>query len=159
MGGLTMRGVAARLGVAPNALYSHVAGKTDLVDLVLDDVLGGVPVPDDSAIAAAPTMAVRRVMQDSYDVLLAHADLMPTFLARQGARGDNAQRLGMVTLAALARAGVPDDVAGEALRVLIVNTIGFAALATDGGPLPEAELRANYARALDWLIAGILAEA
>lgn len=153
-----MRGVAARLGVAPNALYSHVADKTELVDLVLDDVLGAVPVPDDVTLAADPTEAVRCIMRDSYDVLLAHADLMPTFLARQGARGPNAQRLGVVTLAALARAGVPDHVAGEALRVLIVNTIGFAALAVDDGPLPEPELHANYARALDWLIAGVLGE-
>ena len=36
---LTMRALARRLGVAPNALYSHVPGKTELVDALLDDRL------------------------------------------------------------------------------------------------------------------------
>jgi AcrR family transcriptional regulator len=36
---LTMRALARRLDVAPNALYSHVPGKTELVDALLDDRL------------------------------------------------------------------------------------------------------------------------
>lgn len=152
---LTMRGLAARLGVAPNAIYSHVADKTELIDLVLDDVLGAVPLPAERAVRSDPLGAVRAVMLASYDVLLARADLMPHFLARQGARGEHAQRLGVVTLDALDRAGVTGPEGREALRVLIVNTIGFAAFSAEGGLLPVAEVRANYERALDWLLAGI----
>jgi TetR/AcrR family tetracycline transcriptional repressor len=155
--GLTMRALAARLGVAPNALYSHVADKTQLVDLVLDDVLGGVPLPAEATVEADPVGAVRAVMLASYDVLVTHADLMPHFLARQGARGVRAVRLGEVTLDALARAGAPGQRGRDALRVLIVNTIGFAAFSAGGGVLPAAEVRANHERALDWLLAGITA--
>ena len=155
--GLTMRALAARLGVAPNALYSHVADKTELVDLVLDDVLGGVPLPAAGTADADPVGAVRAVMLGSYDVLVNQADLMPHFLARQGARGERAVRLGEVTLDALERAGVPGERGREALRVLIVNTIGFAAFSAEGGLLPAAEVRANYERALDWLLTGITA--
>jgi len=36
---LTMRGLALRLDVSPNSLYSHVENKTALIDDVLDDVL------------------------------------------------------------------------------------------------------------------------
>ena len=36
---LTMRALARRLGVAPNALYSHVPGKTELVDALLESVV------------------------------------------------------------------------------------------------------------------------
>jgi TetR/AcrR family tetracycline transcriptional repressor len=153
--GLTMRGLAARLGVAPNALYSHVADKTELVDLVLDDVLGAVPLPVERAVERDPLTAVRDLMLASYDVLLTHVDLMPHFLARQGARGEKAQRLGVVMLDALARAGVDEAESRDAMRVLIVNTIGFAAFANDDGPVPAAEIRDGYVRALDWLLAGI----
>ena len=155
--GLTMRALAARLGVAPNTLYSHVADKTELVDLVLDDVLGGVPLPAAGTAEADPVGAVRAVMLASYDVLVTHADLMPHFLARQGARGERAVRLGEVTLDALERAGVAGQRGRDALRVLIVNTIGFAAFSAGGGVLPAAEVRATHERALDWLLAGITA--
>jgi TetR/AcrR family transcriptional regulator, tetracycline repressor protein len=155
--GLTMRALAARLGVAPNTLYSHVADKTQLVDLVLDDVLGGVPLPAAGTAEADPVGAVRAVMLASYDVLVTHADLMPHFLARQGARGERAVRLGEVTLDALERAGVAGRQGRDALRVLIVNTIGFAAFSAGGGVLPAAEVRATHERALDWLLAGITA--
>jgi AcrR family transcriptional regulator len=151
--GLTMRGLAARLEVAPNALYSHVGDKAELLDLVLDDVLAEVTVPDDTAVRKDPIAAVRAIMTASFDVLLRHTDLMPHFLARQGARGANAARLGEVTLDALERAGVGPTDAREALRVLIVTTVGFAAFAPAGGPVPAEDIRASYLRALEWLLA------
>jgi AcrR family transcriptional regulator len=151
--GLTMRGLARHLGVAPNALYSHVGDKTELVDLVLDDVLGEVTVPDEVSVHRDPLAAVRSIMTASFDVLLEHTDLMPHFLARQGARGDHAVRLGEVTLDALSRAGVEAADAEETLRVLIVTTVGFAAFAPAGGPVPPDQIRASYLRALDWLLA------
>lgn len=153
--GLTMRGVAGRLGVAPNALYSHVADKVELVDLVLDDVLARVPVPGPDAVAVAPADALRRMFKESFDVLVDRADLMPHYLARQGARGERATALGVVSHDALARCGLAPGDARDALRVLIVTTIGFAAFATEDGPIPVAEVRANHARAVDWLLDGI----
>src|SRR5215212_8962810 len=39
-GALTMRAVAARLGAVPMALYNHFATKEQLVDALLDRVLG-----------------------------------------------------------------------------------------------------------------------
>lgn len=152
---LSMRALAARLEVAPNALYSHVRDKEQLLDLVLDAVLGEVPVPDPAELDRDPLGAMRALMLASYDLLVARADLMPHFLARQGARGVRAQALGEVSLAAFARAGLGEVEGREALRVLIVNTIGFAAFTVDGGPVPAAEVRANHARAVDWLLAGI----
>src|SRR5580704_9186838 len=51
---LSMRALAARLGVVPGALYRHVRGKEQLHDLVLDAVLGEV---DRHAGAGAPWAA------------------------------------------------------------------------------------------------------
>src|SRR6201987_2347746 len=39
---LSMRALAARLGVVPGALYRHVRGKEQLYDLILDAVLAEV---------------------------------------------------------------------------------------------------------------------
>lgn len=161
-GALTMRKIAARLEVAPNALYSHVESKTALVDALLDDVLGLVqdPSPD----APDPVDAVARLMTSTYDVLVAHADLVPLYLARQGARGRHAIRLGETMTVLLERAGVTGTEAGEALRVLIVHAIGFAAFATRGPLDPTladgpraARSRSDFTASLHWLLTGITA--
>lgn len=157
---LTMRALAERLHVSPNALYSHVASKTALIDDVLDDVLAEVQAPD--AEAPDPGAGLHALMASTHDVLLAHADLVPLYVARQGARGANAQRLGDIMLALLARTGIEGPRAREALRVLIVYTIGFAAFATraplmpgDAPEPPGEEVLANFHSGLSWLLAGI----
>ena len=157
---LSLRAVARRLGVAPNTLYSHVAGKDDLLDLVLDDVLGGVAIPSEEDLRRDPWGAVRAIMLHSYDELLAHPGLLPAYLERQGARGVQAQRLGVVTMRALGNAGLAKAAAREAMHVLIVNTVGFAAFSArppgwGAGLIGADELRRNFENGLDWLLAGM----
>jgi AcrR family transcriptional regulator len=48
LGALTMRRVAEQLGVGTMSLYTHVPGKAELVDVMLDTVLGEVIEGDDS---------------------------------------------------------------------------------------------------------------
>jgi TetR/AcrR family tetracycline transcriptional repressor len=161
---LTMRALAERLDVAPNAIYAHVASKASLIDDVLDDILGGVEASasDDGD----PHAGLYALMSSSYEVLIAHSELVPLYLARQGARGPNAQRLGQIVLGQLADAGVGGTSAREALRVLIVYTIGFAAFAARppiGAPGAAAspaaeELRRNFEQGLRWLLTGITAQ-
>jgi AcrR family transcriptional regulator len=43
---LTMRSVAAKLGVSAMALYHHVDDKDEIIRLVGDDMLGGIDLPD-----------------------------------------------------------------------------------------------------------------
>ena len=155
-----MRSLAERLGVTPNALYSHVASKTALIDDMLDDLLAKVHTPDPQI--DDPRIGLHQLMSSTYHVLLTHQDLVPLYLARQGARGHNAQHLGEIMISLLARAGVTGPPAREALRVLIVYTIGFAAFAIRG-PLipgdhpepPTQELTANFDSGLHWLLTGI----
>jgi TetR/AcrR family transcriptional regulator, tetracycline repressor protein len=157
---LTMRGLAERLGVSPNSLYSHVADKTDLVDALLDEVLAEVEAP--AADVDDPVAGLHDLMASTHEVLLAHPDLVPLYVARQGSRGPNAQRLGEVMLALLDRTGVMGARALEARRVLIVYTIGFAAFAgrppfEDAGerPLSAEKVTDNFQSGLRWLLAGI----
>jgi len=48
LGALTMRRVADRLGVGTMSLYTHVPAKAELIDLMLDTVLGEVTAGDES---------------------------------------------------------------------------------------------------------------
>lgn len=158
--GLTMRALARRLDVAPNALYSHVANKTALVDALLDDLLAQVvpPAPD----VEDPVEGLAALMTSSYRVLTRHPELVPAYLVRQGARGPNAVRLGEIVTGLLARIGVTGSAATQARRVLIVHAIGSAAFtgAPDADrPVAVEESAADAAAGLRWLLAGIAATA
>jgi TetR/AcrR family transcriptional regulator, tetracycline repressor protein len=152
---LTMRRVAQRLGVAPNALYSHVADRAALLDAVLDARLAAVAVPEPGP---DPVADLAELMVRTYDLLVGRPDLVPLYLARQGSRGPQARRLGAAMLDLLAAAGVTGAGADEARRVLIVHTIGVAAFASpldEDRPLGPAESRRHHERGLRWLLAGI----
>ena len=145
---LSMRAVARRLHVAPNALYSHVADKTDLLDQLLDDLLGTVPTPA----GGDPRAGVEELMTSTYETLVGHPELIGLFLARQGARGPNAVRLGEVLDALLAGVGVPD--VPDARRVLIIHAIGFAAFDA-GEVLPAGATARSFGQSLRWLLDGM----
>jgi AcrR family transcriptional regulator len=120
---LTMRRLAAELGVMPNALYTYVPDKEGLLDALIDDLLAGV---DTGETAADWRDGLARVMDSSRRLLLAHPRLAPVFLARPGL-GPNAARLGEVTFALLRRGGVEGARAVEAFRALLIYSLGFAA--------------------------------
>lgn len=154
-----MRGLAAELDVSPNAIYSHVESRSDLIDAVLDDVLGGVAPPDPSS--ANWRAELESVMDSTYEVLLDNERLVPLYAARY-ASGGNARALGERMLELLGRGGVDERRANEALRVLIVYTVGFAAFATrpvpagtnSSPPVPK-ETQSTFESGLRWILAGI----
>lgn len=155
-----MREVARRLGVAPNAIYSFVPSKAALVDGVLDNLLGEIPLPD---VALGPREGLVEILRDSFDALCQHPELAALSLARQGSGGLNAWRLGDRMLALFATANVPPTAAREGLRVLLIHMMGCAAFATHydtelGTTAPHAieSVRADYLLALGWLLDGIL---
>ena len=155
--GLSMRRLARRLGVAPNALYSHVADRDDLVDALLDDTLSDVRAPDPRK--GDWRAGIETIMRRTYAVLLAHPDLVPLYVTRRGARGPRAVALGEAMLAMLARGGIEADRAQQAMRALIIHTIGFAAFGVQE-PLRESTLTAkaveqHYVQSLRWLLDGI----
>ena len=121
---LTMRRLAAELGVMPNALYTYFPHKEALLDALLNDLLAGVEAGDPGEDDWRDNLV--RVMDSSRRLLLAHPELASAFIARPGL-GPNAVRLGEVSLELLRRAGLDGQRAVEALRVLLVYSLGFAA--------------------------------
>jgi AcrR family transcriptional regulator len=121
---LTMRRLAAELGVMPNALYTYFPHKEALLDALLDDLLAGVEAGDPAEGDWRDGLV--RVMDASRRLLLAHPQLASAFIARPGL-GPNAARLGEISLELLRRGGLEGERAVEALRILLVYSLGFAA--------------------------------
>ena len=139
---LTMRRLAAELGVAPNALYTYFPDKTALLDGLLDAVLAGVEVAP--AHEGSWQDGLAALMRASRRALLAHPQLVPLFVARPG--GTSALRLGEAALQLLAAGGVRGPQAVEALRALLVYTLGFAAVEVPRATDPAGAERLARAR-------------
>jgi AcrR family transcriptional regulator len=120
---LTMRRLAARLGVVPGALYHYVRNKQQLHDLVLDNVLAEVDVHLDSSLGWNDQLKVvahrlRQVLEDHSGV----AGILKT----RDPLGPHSLALAEAFLGPLQAAGFTDRQAGLAFFLLIDYTIGFA---------------------------------
>ena len=70
--GLSMRRVADQLGTGAASLYAHVSGKDELLELVFDELVGQVPLPEpDPKIWREQ---VRQMLRDLRAVLISHRD-------------------------------------------------------------------------------------
>jgi TetR/AcrR family transcriptional regulator, tetracycline repressor protein len=122
---LTIRSLAAELGVAPMSLYRHVRDKNDVLDEVVDRLLAKAWRPKASAadwqswIAdAADTLRQFLVKQPAaLAVYLSHPVVSPVAVARMEAM-----------MAVLRRAIGDEEEAGRAYAAIQTYTIGFAAL-------------------------------
>jgi AcrR family transcriptional regulator len=120
---LTMRRLAARLGVVPGALYNHVRNKQQLHDLLLDGVLAEVDLDLDPALGWTGQLKVlaHRLRQ----VLEAHPGVAGILKTRDPL-GPHSLALAEAFLSPLQTAGFADREAGLAFFLLLDYTIGFA---------------------------------
>jgi AcrR family transcriptional regulator len=120
---LTMRSLAARLGVVPGALYHHVRNKEQLQDLVLDGVLAEV---DFHLGHTQPwTEQIKVLAQRLREVLEQHPGVAGLLKTRDPL-GPHSLALAEAFLMPLQAAGFPDREAGLAFFLLLDYTIGFA---------------------------------
>jgi TetR/AcrR family tetracycline transcriptional repressor len=124
-GALSMRRLADRLGVAPNALYSHVRGKADLLDGLVDEVYAGL----DLGVASSEewTEQVAELSQAVREHLLAHPAVVPLALQRPGL-GPHGLRFGEKLYDILRPAGLSDRAVVGAVSALLTYIVGFVAL-------------------------------
>jgi AcrR family transcriptional regulator len=83
--GLSMRRLAAELGVVPMALYKHVANKDELLDGMIDVVVGEIDPPDGGADWKT---AIRRRVLSARRMLLRHPWASGVIEARMKARAN-----------------------------------------------------------------------
>ncbi|MFF5207456.1 TetR/AcrR family transcriptional regulator [Streptosporangium sp. NPDC000396] len=114
---LSMRRVAQELGTGPASLYAHVENKEELLDLIYDEVMGEIRVPDPDPERWLEQL--RELIMDEFRVFRAHADIAKVGLATVPT-GPNALRIGEGQLAIMLAGGVPPKVAG-----LMVDRLGL----------------------------------
>lgn len=109
---LTMAAVARRLGVATSALYNHVDGKTALMTVLQDAVMGLVDVaPLHAAVRGELSVAqALRAWARSYrEVFAQHTPLIPVIATLPVAGAPATQAMYDAVAAALCTAGVPEE--------------------------------------------------
>ena len=139
---LTMRRLAARLGVVPGALYHHVRNKQQLQDLLLDGVLAEVDLDLDSSLGWTEQLKVlahrlRQVLEDHPGV----AGILKT----RDPLGPHSLALAEAFLSPLQTAGFGDREAGLAFFLLLDYTIGFA-VSTPATSVNEQRVRDHAIR-------------
>jgi AcrR family transcriptional regulator len=143
---MSIRSLAADLGVAPMSLYRHIRDKDDLLNEVVDRLLAPAWRPavgeDDWQawiIEAAANLRRFLVTQPAaLHVYLSHPVVSPSAVDRMDAM-----------MAVLRRGGLDEVTARSAYGALHTYTIGFAALeASRGGWVPDSRDVSSLARQL-----------
>jgi TetR/AcrR family transcriptional regulator, tetracycline repressor protein len=124
-GALSMRRLAEHLGVAPNALYTHVRGKADLIAGLIDQVYAGLDLdPDPSKDCTEQLAAISQAVRAQ---LLAHPAVVPHAIQQPGL-GPHGLRLGEALYGVLRPAGFSDQATVGIVYALLTYILGFVAL-------------------------------
>jgi AcrR family transcriptional regulator len=124
---VSVRSVAAEVGVAPNALYTYFPTKAALIRALVDGLLGGV---DHHALVDAGLpwrVRLTRFALEVRELLLAHPGSVPLLLSSPF-DGPNALTLGERLLDALVDAGISAADAARASYLLMTYVLGTVAL-------------------------------
>ena len=125
---LTMRRLAAELGVATMSLYGHVPTKDDLLLGVVNMVTAEIQLPDP---ATPPWEALRIVTREFRRVSLGHPNLVP-LIVRQPPTGSEGLLTLESALDAVRRAGLDPAMTAKAYRLTASFAIGFVSLECGG---------------------------
>lgn len=142
---MTIRSLAAELGVAPMSLYRHIRDKDDLLDEVVDRLLAPAWRPsvagDWQAWLIDAAVRLRQFLVSepaALHVYLSHPVVSPAAIERMNAMLD-----------VLRRTGADEATARRAYGALHTYTIGFAALeASRAGWAPGSEDASSLAQQL-----------
>ncbi|WP_322405597.1 TetR/AcrR family transcriptional regulator [Massilia luteola] len=148
--GLTMRTLAARLGVTPMSLYHHVTDRAGLLralsEQVYGDVLSGVGQSGD------PVAGIRMLLTRYYDLVVAHPQLTLAIFAEPAAFAGASREI-TDRLTALLAAVTPGHIVWRDILVDHAHGGGLALIAARTDAARVEALRAGYRQALDCLLA------
>ena len=143
MRSLSMRNLAKELGFEVMSLYNHVANKADLLDGMVDDIVGRVPIPDPDTDWRT---AIKTNTLGVHELFQAH----PWAAALAASRLPGTNRIEHMEwqLATFARSGLPEPVAHHAFHAVSNHLLGYSLAAEQmpGGDDAEQLLAAFMAR-------------
>ncbi|MEV5541798.1 TetR/AcrR family transcriptional regulator [Saccharopolyspora shandongensis] len=126
IGALSMRKLGAQLNAGATSMYTHVANKDELIELVVDEVYGEIeaPVPGD---AAGWQAAITGCAHSIRSTLLRHPWIV-SVLGEAGVAylGPNMMRLNEAILAVFEEGGFPLGAADRALKTVFAYVIGVS---------------------------------
>jgi len=114
LGALTMRRLGAELGVEAMSLYKHVANKDEILEGIIERVVGKIEIPSSEA---GWKEAMRQRAISAREVLGRHSWAIGLFEAR-GSRGPSVQRYLNAILGSLRAGGFSVENAGYAFSLL-----------------------------------------
>ncbi len=130
VGALTMRALGAELGVEAMSLYKHVANKDEILDGVVEHIVGQIEIPT----AEEPwKQAMRRRAESGRDVLRRHSWAIGLLEAR-GSMGPAVMRYVEAILGNLRSAGFSLDDAAHAFWLLDSYVYGHVIQETSIAP-------------------------
>jgi AcrR family transcriptional regulator len=118
---LSMRKIAQELGVQAMSLYNHVANKDDLLDGIVDIVIGEIEVPD---LGVDWQTAMRRRAKSAHQVLLRHPWATMPIVSRINV-GPAMLRYIDATLGCLCEAGFSVEMVDRAWNAIDSHIYGF----------------------------------
>jgi len=125
--GVTVRGIAARVGVAPNAIYTYFPDKAAVLRGLVEQLLGRVNHDRFTDPSLPWRDRIQALALDLRAELLTHPGAVHLLLGTP-VRGPNAQAVGQTLLAILADAGLDPDNAANAAHLLNVHILGSVAI-------------------------------
>jgi AcrR family transcriptional regulator len=132
---LSMRRLAEELGTGAASLYWHVGSKDGLLDLVLDQVIGELKIPDPDPDRWQEQL--KQVARDQRAGCLRHPWVVRVSIGRIP-MGPNALRYSERILAILRAGGVPPHLAVQGYLLLIATINGFTIDETGVDDAPAA---------------------
>ena len=134
---LSMRRLAADLGVDPMAIYHHLPGKHAILAGVTANVFGELRIP---ALAGAPWQDhVRAFARAYHDLARAHANLVLYLVTDPTAGGSAILAANEVLYAALTQTGLSPRMIVRAADVVVDYLHGFVLGESSGEPGPSSE--------------------
>jgi AcrR family transcriptional regulator len=148
---LSMRRVAQELGTGAASLYAYFANKEELLEQLLDRIIGDIPLP----VAGTGDWAgeVKRSCFASRAVFVAHRDLVKVARVNTPV-GPNSLRYTEAILAVLRGAGIPDRIAAwgmDQLALVIVADAIETAVRAEHGRRTEADAAPYLAQVSEYL--------
>lgn len=146
---VSMRRVAQALGTGPASLYAHVATKDELLELMLDQVLEDVPLPNPDP--KTWRTQVKDLLRAQVRAMQAHPGIARVAWQIQVPVGPNALRHGEALLSLLRAGGLTTKQAAYAGDALSLYTKAFAVEASVWSTMDTGELAKQGKQLADYL--------
>ncbi|WP_344678580.1 TetR/AcrR family transcriptional regulator [Saccharopolyspora taberi] len=148
---VSMRRVAQELGTGAASLYAYVRNKSELQELMLDLVIGEVPLPEPDP--ARWEEQLKQFARDQLRVFTAHPGMAQVVARTPAPTGPNALQVTETMLTLLRGAGLPDRIAAFAVDLLALYPNAIALERTADFALTDGERDERMSQVEDYFAA------